>query len=126
MRTGKKQNDRYDPPTLPSQAQGTTLKGLNWQPLAAADRVVTCIGTAAARGRVGPRGTGANLRICRKKSQIRGAVATAVARTSGRSDRPASDLEMDTLEVTGYIAFLNMVALKNKPDHQVDADGEHR
>ena len=53
-------------------------------------------------------------------------VATAVARTSGRSDRPASDLEMDTLEVTGYIAFLNVVALKNKPDHQVDADGERR
>ena len=77
-------------------------------------------------GGVGPRVTGANLRICRKKSQIRRAVATAVARTSGRSDRPASDLEMDTLEVTGYIAFLNVVALKNKPDHQVDADGEHR
>ena len=33
---------------------------------------------------------------------------------------------MDTLEVTGYIAFLNVVALKNKPDHQVDADGERR
>ena len=76
--------------------------------------------------RVGPRGTEPNLRICRKKSQIQHAVATAVARTSGRSDRPASDPEMDTLEVTGYIAFLNVVALKNKPDHQVDADGERR
>ena len=75
---------------------------------------------------VGPRGTGANLRNCRKKSQIQRSVATAVARTSGRSDRPASDPEMDTLEVTGYIAFLNVVALKNKPDHQVDADGERR
>ena len=78
------------------------------------------------RNRVGPRGTEPNLRICRKKSQIQHAVATAVARTSGRSDRPASDPEMDTLEVTGYIAFLNVVALKNKPDHQVDADGERR
>ena len=67
-----------------------------------------------------------HLRICRKKSQIRRAVATAVARKSGRSDRPASDLEMDTLEVTGYIAFLKVVALKNKPDHQVDADGERQ
>ena len=42
-----------------------------------------------------------NLRICRDKSQIRGPVATAVASTSGRSDRSASDPEMDTLEVTG-------------------------
>ena len=66
------------------------------------------------------------LRICRKKSQIQHAVAAAVARTSGRSDRPTSDPEMDTLEVTGHIAFLNVVALKNKPDHQVDADGERR
>ena len=33
---------------------------------------------------------------------------------------------MDTLEVTGYITFLDVVALKNKPDHQVDADGERR
>ena len=64
------------------------------------------------------------MRICRKKSQIQH--ATAVARTSGRSDRPASDPEMDTLEVTGYIAFLNVGALKNKPDHQVDANGERR
>ena len=72
------------------------------------------------------RKTEPNLRICRKKSQIQHAVATAVARTSGHSDRPASDPEMDTLEVTGYIAFLNVVALENKPDHQVDADGERR
>ena len=80
--------------------------------------------------RVGPAGTGADLRICRKKSQIQRSVATAVARTSGRSDvdppETQSDPGMDTLEVTGYIAFLNVVALKNKPDHQVDADGERR
>ena len=55
--------------------------------------------------RVGPRGTEPNLRNCRKKSQIQHAVATAVARTSGRSDRPASDPEMDTLEVTGYTSL---------------------
>ena len=34
------QNNRYDPPTLLSHAQGTTLKGLNRQPPAAAVRVV--------------------------------------------------------------------------------------
>ena len=27
---------------------------------------------------------------------------------------------MDTLEVTGYIVFLDVVALKNKPDHVRD------
>ena len=82
--------------------------------------------TNSDRSGLGPRGTEPNLRICRKKSQIRRAVATAVATTSVRSDRPASDLEMVTPEVTGYTASRNVVALKNKPDHQVDADGELR
>ena len=39
---------------------------------------------------------------------------------------PASDLEMVTPEVTGYTASQNVVALKSRPDHQVDADGERR
>ena len=46
----------------------------------------------------------ADLRKCTAKCQVRGAVATAVARTSGRSAsirHTASDPEMDTLEVTG-------------------------
>ena len=76
--------------------------------------------------RVGPAGTEPNLGICRNFSQTRRAVATSVATTSVRSDRPASDLEMVTLEVTGYTASRNVVALKNKPDHQVDADSERR
>ena len=76
--------------------------------------------------RVGPAGTEPNLGICRNSSQTRRPNATAVATTSVRSDRPASDLEMVTLEVTGYTASRNVVALKNKPDHQVDADGELR
>ena len=48
--------------------------------------------------RLGPRGPELDLRNCPAKSQIRGAVATAVARTSGRSDRFASDPEMDRLD----------------------------
>ena len=39
---------------------------------------------------------------------------------------PASDLEMATPEVTGYTASQNVVALKSRPDHQVEADGERR
>ena len=39
---------------------------------------------------------------------------------------PASDLEMVTPEVTGYAASQNVVALKSRPDHQVDADGKRR
>ena len=39
---------------------------------------------------------------------------------------PASDLEMVTPEVTGYTASQNVVALKSRPDHQVDAEVELR
>ena len=45
-----------------------------------------------------------------------------------RSIRP-SDPEMSTPEVTGYrplLVFRNVVALKNRLNHKVDADGERR
>ena len=78
-----------------------------------------------ATSRVGPAGTGPNLRICREKSQIR--------RPSGLPSRarpPAqiglrSDLEVARGEVATKSFRRNVSALRNKISHQVDADGEH-
>ena len=75
--------------------------------------------------RVGPAGTGPNLRICREKSQIR--------RPSGLPSpgRPPaqiglrSDLEVARAEVATKSFRRNVSALRNKISHQVDADGEH-
>ena len=74
---------------------------------------------------VGPAGTGADLRICRDKSQIR--------RPSGLPSRarpPAQigrrqDLEMARAEVLTKSFCRNVSALRNRISHQVDADGEH-
>ena len=59
-------------------------------------------------------------------SQIPGGAICRPAEAPSAQIGPASDLEMVTPEVTGYAASQNVVALKSRPDHQVDADGKRR
>ena len=75
--------------------------------------------------RVGPRGTGANLGICRNFSQTRRPVGLP-----SRARPPAqiglrSDLEMARAEVATKSFYRTVSALRNRISHQVDADGEH-
>ena len=77
-----------------------------------------------ARG-VGPRGTGANLGICRNFSQTRRPVGLP-----SRARPPAqiglrSDLEMARAEVATKSFDRTVSALRNRISHQVNADGEH-
>jgi hypothetical protein len=76
--------------------------------------------------RVGPRGTGANLRICRKKSQIRGRACPSVGR--GGADRAdcVRDLELRELEVSKQTAWQSVLPLALRTGWTVDADGERR
>ena len=76
--------------------------------------------------RVGPAGTGADLRICRKKSQIQRRVALPSPGRPPAQIRRRQDLEMARAEVLTKSFCRNMFALKNRLSHQVDADGEHR
>ena len=75
---------------------------------------------------VGPRGTGANLRNCRKKSQIQRASGLPSPGRPPAQIRRRQDLEMACAEVLTKSFCRNMFALKNRLSHQVDADGEHR
>ena len=75
---------------------------------------------------VGPRGTGANLRICRKKSQIRGRACPSVGR--GGADRAdcVRDLELRELEVSKQTAWQSVLPLALRTRRTVDADSERR
>ena len=74
---------------------------------------------------LGPRGTGANLGICRNFFQTRRPVGLP-----SRARPPAqiglrSDLEMARAEVATKSFDRTVSALRNRISHQVDADGEH-
>ena len=68
----------------------------------------------------------ADLRKLHGKSQIRGRTHLRAAEAPSAQIRRGSALETDTPERTGYTASQNVVALKNRMGHQVDADGELR
>ena len=74
----------------------------------------------------GPRGTGANLRNCRKKSQIQRASGLPSPGRPPAQIGLRSALEMAHAERTTKSFCRNMSALRNRISHQVDADGEHR
>ena len=77
-------------------------------------------------GLLGPRGTEPNLRICRKKSQIRGRARPSVGR--GGADRAdcVRDLELRELEVSKQTAWQSVLPLALRTGWTVDADGERR
>ena len=81
---------------------------------------------ATVRARVGPRGTGANLRNCRKKSQIQRASGLPSPGRPPAQIGLRSALEMAHAERTTKSICRNVSALRNRISHQVDADGEHR
>ena len=76
--------------------------------------------------RVGPRGTGANLRICRDKSQIQRRARPSVGR--GGADRAdcVRDLELRELEVSKQTAWQSVLPLALRTRRTVDADSERR
>ena len=77
----------------------------------------------------GRRGAGLcdpNLRKLHGKSQIRGRTHLRPAEAPSAQIGRGSALETDTPERTGQTASQNVVVLKNKMGHQVDADGKLR
>ena len=74
---------------------------------------------------VGPRGTGANLGICRNFSQTRRPVGLPSRVRPPAQIGLRSDLEMARAEVATKSFDRTVSALRNRISHQVDADGEH-
>ena len=75
---------------------------------------------------VGPRGTGANLRICRDKSQIQRRARPSVGRGGAdRADR-VRDLELHERQVSKQTACRSVLLLALRTGRTVDADGERR